>query len=164
MSPQIASIFFISGILGLFILNWDWRARTSKALSIPVVWLWIAGSRPVSVWWEGYWPQGSPGQYLGGNPLDRNVFIGLLALGIIVLVLRKRKVGTLLRASVAILLFLSYSAASVTWSDYPEAAFKQRIKFLGDFVMILIVLTEGDYSCALKRVRARAVVVLLLLS
>src|SRR6266852_507345 len=164
MSPQIATIFFISGILGLFMLNWDWKARTSKALWIPVVWLWIAGSRPVSVWWEGYWPQGSPDQYLEGSPLDRNVFIGLLALGVIVLVTRKRKVGTLLRANGAILLFLSYSAVSVTWSDYPEVAFKRWIKFLGDFVMILIVLTECDYLCAIKRVLARAGFVLLPLS
>jgi len=164
MSPQIATIFFISGILGLFMLNWDWKARTSKALWIPVVWLWIAGSRPVSVWWEGYWPQGSPDQYLEGSPLDRNVFIGLLALGVIVLVTRKRKVGTLLRANGAILLFLSYSAVSVTWSDYPEVAFKRWIKFLGDFVMILIVLTECDYLNAIKRVLARAGFVLLPLS
>ena len=48
MFVQIATLAFFAGILGLFVLNRDRTVTTSKALWIPVVWLWIAGSRPVS--------------------------------------------------------------------------------------------------------------------
>src|SRR2546422_8158792 len=34
----------------LFWLDRDWTARTSKALWIPGVWLWILGSRELSQW------------------------------------------------------------------------------------------------------------------
>ena len=48
MSPTIATIVFAMGIVGLFALDRERKAQTSKALWIPVVWLLINGSRPVS--------------------------------------------------------------------------------------------------------------------
>jgi O-antigen ligase len=161
MSPPVATLFFIIGILGLFLLNRDRNARTSKALWIPVAWLLIAGSRPVSVWLAGNWEPQLSNQYLEGSPLDRNVFIALLALGIITLLMRTRKVGSLLRGNWPLLVFLFYCALSVTWSDYPDVAFKRWIKFLGDFVMILVVVTDPDPLSAIKRFLARAGFVLL---
>ena len=95
---QIATFIFIVGILGLFFLNRDPEEKTSKALWIPVVWLLIIGSRPVSVWLQMA-PPSSADQYLDGSPLDRNVYIGLLALGLIVLFNRRTAVAKLLRSN-----------------------------------------------------------------
>ena len=50
MTPGIATVVFAVGILGLFALDWDRNARTSKALWLPVVWVSLAGSRMVSQW------------------------------------------------------------------------------------------------------------------
>jgi O-antigen ligase len=50
---------------------------------------------------------------------------------------------------------------SIGWSDHPEVAFKRWIKCLGDFVMILIVLTDPEPSAALKRLLSRLSFVLL---
>jgi O-antigen ligase len=109
----------------------------------------------------GDWEPQSSNQYLEGSPLDRNVFVVLLALGIITLLMRTRKVGALLRGNLPLVAFLLYCALSVTWSDYPDVAFKRWIKFLGDFVMILVVLTDADPLSAIKRFLARAGFVLL---
>jgi len=160
MSGHVAIIVFALGILGLSTLDRDRTARTSKALWIPVVWLSIGGSRMVSQWLQMA-PPSSVDQYLDGSPLDRNILMGLLALGVMVLLSRGRQVETLLRANGPIVLFFSYGAVSVLWSDYPDVAFKRWTKSLGDLVMVLIVLTDPDRSSAVKRCLARTAFLLL---
>ncbi len=156
MPPIIATVVFALGILGLFVLDRDRKAWTSKALWIPVMWLWIAGSRPVSVWLQMAPPLDSPDQYLDGSPLDRLVFTALLAAGLMVLISRRRHVGRLLRRNGPILLFFFYCALSILWSDYAFVSFKRWTKAVGDVVMVLIVLTDPDRSSAVKRLLARA--------
>jgi len=163
MPPWIASFIFAIGIAGLFILNRDPEVRTSKALWLPVFWLLIAGSRPVSVWLQ-MGPPSSPDMYLEGSPLDRIVFLGLIAAGVLVLIARQKTVARFLRANGLFLLFLFYCAASISWSDYPDVALKRWIKFLGDYVMVLIVLTDLNQLGAIKRVLARVGFLLLPLS
>jgi exopolysaccharide production protein ExoQ len=168
MTPGIATAVFALGILGLFALNRDRDARTSPALWIPVVWLLIVGSRPVSQW-LGDWGLGSyvtvtPEQYLDGSPVDRNVFLVLSVAGLIVLVGRRRQVGALLRANAPILLFFFYCALSTLWSDFPDVTFKRWFKAVGDLMMVLIVLSDHDPLAALKRLLARVGFVLLPLS
>ena len=157
---QIATLVFIVGIAGLFYLNRDPEAKTSKALWLPVVWLWIAGSRSISQW-QTLGAASSPDQLLDGSPLDRNVFLILLTLGFVVLLGRGAAVLRVLRVNFPFVLFLLYCAASIFWSDYPEVAAKRWIKSLGDYVMILIVLTDPDWISAIKRVLARVSFVLL---
>lgn len=164
MSPTIATVVFIFGILGLFVLDRDRKARTSKALWIPVVWLLIVGSRPVSLWLQMAPPTDSPDQYLEGSPLDGAVFALLLTVGLIVLASRGRQVGALLRGNGPLLLFFLYCAASILWSDFPGVAFKRWIKFIGDFGMVLIVLTDPDPPAAIKRFFARTAFLLVPLS
>ena len=50
MNPQAATVAFAIGILALFVLDRDPKARTTFALWIPIVWLSIGGSRVVSQW------------------------------------------------------------------------------------------------------------------
>ncbi len=154
MSPPIATVVFAFGILGLFWLERDRNSRVSGALWIPVVWMLIAGSRMVSEWLQVA-PATTVDQYLEGSPLDRLVLGSLLAAGLIVLVSRGTKVVTVLRANGPILLFFSYCAVSVLWSDYPDVAFKRWTKAVGDLVMVLVVLTDADPLAALKRLLAR---------
>jgi len=152
---QTATVAFALGILVLFVLDRDRKVRTSLALWIPVVWLWIGGSRTVSQWLQMAPTTLSADQILEGSPLDRNIVMGLTAVGVCVLLRRGQRVATLLRAHGAILLFFLYCGASVIWSDYPLVAFKRWIKACGDLVMVLIVLTDPDPSAAVKRLLAR---------
>ena len=160
MPPIIATLVFALGILGLFLLDRDPKARTSKALWLPVTWLWISGSREVSQW-LGVGPRQAYISMLEGNAFDRNILAVLLAMGFIVLLSRGKQLGALLRANAAILLFFAYCAVSIFWSDYPDVAFKRWIKALGDLVMVMIVLTDPNRSAAIKRLLARAAFVLL---
>ncbi len=48
--PSIPFLVYTAGIAGLFYLDRDKGSRTSGALWLPVVWLWILGSRPPEMW------------------------------------------------------------------------------------------------------------------
>jgi len=164
VTAGIATVVYVVGILGLFWLDRDPDSRTSKALWIPVAWLLIAGSRPVSMWLHMAPPTDQTDVYLEGSPVDRFLFTTLLAIGCWVLIMRGRRVTRLLSVNWPILLFFLYCALSAVWSDYPEVAFKRWIKALGDLVMVLIVLTDIDPSAAVKRFLARSGFVLIPLS
>jgi O-antigen ligase len=162
MPPGIALLVYTAGIAGLFAFDRDREARTSRALWLPVLWLFIAGSRSVSSWLDGL---GFPGmavasdstdQYLDGSPLDRWVLTALLAFGLIVLAGRRRRLGSIFRANIPIIMFFGYCAISFVWSDFPDVALKRWFKALGDLVMVLIVLSDSHPMAAVKKVLARA--------
>ena len=152
------------GIAGLFWLERERKTCTSAGLWIPVVWLLISGSRPVSAWLHLTPPTDHPDAYLEGSPIDRIVLTVLLALGLIALIKRGQQVARVLRANGPILLFFTYCAVSTTWSDYPEVAFKRWIKALGDLVMVTIVVSDVDPSAAVRRLLTRVSFLLLPLS
>jgi exopolysaccharide production protein ExoQ len=161
MPPAIASIIFAFGILGLFYLDRDKTVRMSKALWIPAVWLFLISSRPVSLW-LGMGPiygrltgVDATEAYVEGSPIDRNVFIFLLLAALAVLVARSGRVGPLLRKNAPILLYFSFCAISIVWSDFSFVAFKRFTKAIGDLAMVLIILTESNPLAALKRLVSR---------
>jgi exopolysaccharide production protein ExoQ len=164
MPPPIAGVVCVLLILGLFWVDRYQKAATSGALWIPVVWLSLACSRSVAQWLELGSPIDSPDQYLEGSPIDRLVYTGLLVVGLIVLVNRRRQVGELLRANLPILLFFLYCAVSLLWSDYPTVALKRWAKAIGDVVMVLVVLSDSEPSVAFERLLARMTYVLIPLS
>ncbi|MGD0778721.1 MAG: hypothetical protein ABSC05_38570, partial [Candidatus Solibacter sp.] len=143
MSPHIALFICIVGIAGLFFLDRDTSVRNSKALWLPVIWLWIVGSRPVSVWF-GIAPPADVDVQLHGSPVDRFVFLVLLAAGIVVLIRRSSRTSALLKASWPILIYFAFCLLSVLWSDFPFIAFKRWTKAIGDLVMVLIVVTDAE--------------------
>ncbi len=161
MNPHLAALVFAVGIAGLYFLERAPKIRTSKALWLPVVWLLIICSRPISGWLGATGLRAdtptfdSPDQYLEGSPFDRNIFAALLILGLIALISRRKRILALLRQNGPILLYFAYCAVSVLWSDYPDVAFKRWIKAIGDLVMVLVVLTDQSPIAAVKRLLSR---------
>jgi len=152
----IAFLICITGIAGLFFLNRDKSTRNSKALWLPVIWLSIAGSRPVSSWLgTGGSSAGALASTVDGSPMDAAIFAALLAAGIVVVFLRRNRTSALLRASVPVLIYFLYCLISVTWSPFPEPAFKRWTKDVGDLVMVLIIVTDGEPMAALRRFFSR---------
>jgi O-antigen ligase len=167
---MVANLIFAAGICGLFYLDRDPLAKTSKALWVPVVWLFLSGSRPVSVWLADLGLGGAPLQidspeaYLDGSPQDRLVYIILLAAGLAILIFGKRNIGDLLRRNILLVVFFGYCLLSVLWSDFTFVAFKRWIKAVGDPLMIFIILSDPGGLSALKRVLSRTAFLLIPLS
>ena len=152
----IALLICSTGIAGLFFLNQDKSVRNSTALWLPVIWLWIVGSRPVSAWLGmGGGSVGGLASTLDGSPLDAAVFGILVLVGIAVLLSRMSKTKAFLRVSGPIIIYFLYCLISVTWSPIPGPAFKRWTKAIGDLVMVLIIVTDGKPIAGLRRLFAR---------
>jgi O-antigen ligase len=157
MGTPLAFLICGLGIAGLFFLDRDKSVRTSKALWLIVIWLGLVGSRPVSVW-LGVGGSSAPSDLaatLDGSPMDAAVFEALILAGIVVLFQRKKKTIALLKASGPVALYFVYCLASVTWSPFPEPAFKRWIKAIGDLVMVLVLVTDPQPTTALRRLFSR---------
>ena len=156
MGAPLAFLICSIGVAGLFYLNRDKSVRNSKALWLPVIWLGIAGSRPVSAW---FGMGGGAGRNLAstldGSPTDAAVFLVLVVIGLIVLFHRKKKARVFLAANIPVIIFFLYCLLSITWSPFPGPAFKRWIKAIGDLVMVLIIVTDGEPIAALRRLYSR---------
>jgi O-antigen ligase len=153
MNPSLATLICACGIAGLFYLDRDNSLRTSKALWLPVIWIWIVGSRSVSAW-LGVGPTEGNVQ-LEGSPFDAVIFGVLMAAAIGVLIRRRRRTRTLLAANWPILIYFFYCLISVAWSYHPDVSFKRWIKAIGDLAMVLVIVTEPQLPDALKRLISR---------
>lgn len=159
MNPQIATLAYAALIALLFYLDRDKKVRTSKALWFPIAWLMINGSRPVSQWLQSGPTIGD--QYVDGSPLDAVIFGAIMAGAVAVMFQRRKKLESFLRSNSAILLFVSYCAVSIVWSDYPFVSLKRWVKSVGDIIMILVVMTDSNPLEAVKRFLCRCGFVLL---
>jgi exopolysaccharide production protein ExoQ len=165
MGFWLAFLLCILGTAGLFYLEHDRSAGNAKALWLPVMWLWIVGSRPVSAWlaiWFGIGTAAGQGldAQLDGSPMDAIVFMVLTTAALVVLSRRKRA-ASLVKSSAPLLLFFLYTLLSCSWSPFPDVAFKRWIKDVGDLAMIIVIATDPEPIAALRRVFSRVGFVLL---
>jgi hypothetical protein len=138
--------------------------RTTKALWLPTIWLWIIGSRAVSQWLGMAPSDPSTAQNAEGSPLDAVVFAILLTAGLVVLFQRSRQARAAILASWPCAVYFGYCLLSALWSDYPGLAAKRWIKAIGDLVMVIVVVTEPDLTAAVERLITRAGYLLMPLS
>jgi exopolysaccharide production protein ExoQ len=165
MGSTLAFLICGVGIAGLFFLDRDKSVRTSAALWLPVIWFWIAGSRPISMWLGiGGSGQGALNASLDGSPTDAIFFEVLIFAGVLVLYQRRKSAWAFLAASVPLLVYYFYCLCSVAWSPFHDPAFKRWTKYAGDLIMVLIILTEAQPRAALRRIFTRVGFVFLPLS
>jgi exopolysaccharide production protein ExoQ len=160
MNASLAVFIFACGIAGLFYLDRDKGLKTSKALWIPVMWLWLIGSRGPSIW-LGITPEVGSDAQMDGTPLDRLIFTSILFAGIIVVMVYRRKAIAALKANWPIIIYFAFGLLSVVWSDFPGIGAKRWIKAVGDLTMVLIIATDINPAGAFKRVLSRVGFVLL---
>jgi exopolysaccharide production protein ExoQ len=164
LSPRLATCVYAAFILWLLYRD-SKHSENSLALWIPTLWVGILASKPVL-----YWFQGNAGgaidveNFIDGDPIDRNILMALLCLGILTLARRRVDFVTTISRNKALLIFYVYLAFSILWSDYPFVAFKRYIRDLGNIFMILVILTESRPVEAVRRVLLRCAYVLIPLS
>jgi exopolysaccharide production protein ExoQ len=158
MNPSLALIVFIIGIAGLFFLDRERSLRPSKAVWLPVIWMWINGSRSVSSW------LGLSSAAEASSLPDESVAGILMLLGVIVIVRRRRDAIALLRRSWPLVLYFSYCLLSIFWCDFPAQGLTRWVRAFGELVMVMVLATEAQPNLALRRLFSRVGFVLLPLS
>ena len=162
MPPIIAALLAIAGMVVLLRRDQARNGDASPALWLPVLWLFVTGSRFVSQWIDLGSTQDV--SYYDGSPVDAAYFLVLICAGFVVLMRRSVSLGDLIRRNLWLALAVGYGLVSVAWSEEPTIAIKRWIKALGHPVMALVLLTDPDPAAALRTVLKRCAYLLLPLS
>jgi exopolysaccharide production protein ExoQ len=155
MPPSLALLLWFVLLVGLLWFDPAKDSKVSAAVWVPLTWMFFMGSRGPSEWLGGNIAQGGVAAALEeGNPINRTVSLALFLLSIAILVSRSFRWGNFFARNWALTAFLLYCLASVLWSDFPFPALKKWFRDLGDYSMILVVLSERlplEAVCTLLR-------------
>lgn len=117
-------------------------SRTSLALWVPLVWMFIVATRLPSQWFGGQVGVTASAAFEEGNSLDRIIFVILIVLSLIILLMRSFNWGGFIGRNFFLVVFLLFALTSVMWSDFSFVAFKRWFRDLGDYLVILIVVSD----------------------
>lgn len=142
MSAKLATFICIILICYLFWMDRKESSGQSHALWLPIFWMFLAGSRTVSQWLALGTAIDPLEAYSEGTPLDRDIYLVLIIVGIIVLLRRKPDWNQLLSRNKWLWLYFVFCLMSILWSDETFVSFKRWVKALGTVVMVLIIMTD----------------------
>jgi exopolysaccharide production protein ExoQ len=154
--PNVAAFLTVCLIVFLFRRDIREKPDVTGALWLPLLWLVLGCSRPVSEWLNIFGlPVSGAASVEEGSPLDAWFWFALIIAGSCVLIKRQVRLSEIISNNGWLIVFLLYCFISIVWSDFPFVAFKRWIKILGHPIMALIVLTEPDPDEALTRLMKR---------
>jgi len=157
------SIWFVL-LAALFYFDVARESKRSAALWVPLIWFFFLGSRSPSMW-IGFQTATTAAQALEeGSPLDRTIFSLLALAAFVILLLRSFQWSRFVAQNSALVFFLVFALLSVTWSDFPFAAFKKWFRDIGIYMAILVVLSERNRLEAVRTVLRRLYYLLIPLS
>jgi O-antigen ligase len=153
MPPWLGA--FVFAAMGLVLLRWSSEdANESRALWVPVLWLFIVGSKLPSQW-LGLNPMSLTTAFEQGSPVDRIIYFSLIIAGLSIVYSRRLNWGELLARNSALLLLILFALVSVIWSDFTYVAFKRWFRDLGLYLIILVVLSDSRPEIAFSTVIRR---------
>jgi O-antigen ligase len=129
--------------------------RTSLVLWVPLVWMFIVATRLPSQWLGGGQIETVSQALEEGNSMDRAVFVSLIVLSLVILVMRSFNWGRFVARNFFLAAFLLFALTSVMWSDFPFVAFKRWFRDLGDYLVILLVVSDPHPIEALRTLLRR---------
>jgi exopolysaccharide production protein ExoQ len=163
MPPFLALILWFVLLVALLWMDPARESGVSAALWVPVIWMFILGSRLPSQWLGVQ--VGSQAQAMEeGNPIDRAVYFGLMLIALGILISRSFKWDVFFGRNLILTAFLLFALVSVVWSDVPFVAFKRWFRDLGDYLVVLIVLSDPRPMDAVRTVLRRLAYLLIPLS
>jgi len=155
MPPSLALFLWLILLLGLLCFDPAREPKTSLALWVPTIWMFIVGSRLPAQWLGGQVGAASAVAFEEGNPLDRIFFIVLILLSIGILVSRSFNWGGFFARNLALTSFISLALASVLWSDLPFVAVKRWFRDLGHYLVVLVALSDPHPTEAVRTLLRR---------
>jgi O-antigen ligase len=153
MPPEVALLLTLAFILWLLARDLKARPSLSQALWIPLLWMLIMGSRPMSMWLGVQ--QNVQNFQLEGSPFDRSLSLVLIGTALLVLIKRRVNLGGLISDNKWLFIFLLYLGISVLWADYPFVAFKRWIQYVANIIIVLVILSENKPIEAVRAVFLR---------
>jgi exopolysaccharide production protein ExoQ len=141
MPPSLALLIWFAFLLALLRFDPAKEQGVSLALWVPLAWIFIVATRLPSQWFGGQLSNAAAA-FEEGNPLDRTIFTVLIVLAIIILFSRSFNWGGFLTRNFFFIAFVSFALVSVLWSDFPFVTFKRWFRDLGNYVMVLVVLSD----------------------
>jgi len=160
MLKVLATLIYVAIIVWLFYQDHRRRPQCSKALWIPVIWLFLLGSHPLSFWFGIH----SGGTDLDGNSFDRLFYSGMIAVSCAIIFRRRLVLRQVISANKSIFLFYLLLALTILWADLPYVTLKRWLKETGGLFVILVILTEQHPTDAIEAVFHRCAYVLIPLS
>jgi exopolysaccharide production protein ExoQ len=142
MPPVLALAIWFVLLVALMVFDPAKDRRVSSALWVPVIWIFIVATRNPAQWLGGAPLALGAGTMEDGNPLDRAIFLTLILLAIAILVSRAFRWDQFITRNTALIIFILFALVSVFWSDFPLVAFKRWFRDLGNYLMVLIVLSD----------------------
>lgn len=163
MPPSIALLLWIVFMLALVYCDPAREPKTSVALWVPLVWMFVVGSRLPSQW-LGARVETVSQALEEGNALDRTIFTILILLALGILTARSFNWAGFFTRNVFLMAFLFFALMSVFWSDFPFVALKRWFRDFGEYLVILVVLSDARPFEATRTVLRRLAYLLVPLS
>ena len=164
LPPILAASLCFAFILWLLRRDAKRASGVSAALWIPLIWVWIIASKPLAYWFASGTAASEVVDVNQGSFFDRNAYLVLIFLGLIVLVKRGVTWNQVFVQNRWLWIFSLFCLISVMWSPIPFVAFKRWIKDVGTIVMILVLLTEQNPTVAIRTLFLRCAYLLVPLS
>jgi exopolysaccharide production protein ExoQ len=164
MPPVIALGIWFFVLLALLIWDPAKEPKASLGLWVPLIWIFILSSRLPMQWLGGAGSSGDAQALQEGNPLDRSIFTILILLAVGVLFSRSFNWGRFLAQNLALVMFVLFALVSVLWSDYPFISFKRWYRDLGNYLVVLVVLSDTRPFVAVRTLFRRLAYFLIPLS
>src|SRR6516164_561526 len=164
MPPSLALLLWLVLLLALLTFDPARDPEASPALWVPLIWMFFVGSRSPVLWLGLYHASGAAQALEEGNPLDRMISSLLILLAIAILLSRSFQWHDFFAGNPALVAFLAFALLSVAWSDFPFVTFKKWFRDLGEYAVILVVLSDPRPLEAVRSVLRRVCYLLIPLS
>ena len=163
MPPSLAFLLWLVLLLGLLYFDPAKTLKASLALWVPLIWMFIVATRLPSQWLSGQVGLASEGLE-EGNSLDRNIYCMFILLSICILISRSFNWSNFVTRNLALTAFLAFALLSVLWSDFPFVSFKRWFRDLGNYLVVLVILSDPTPIEAVRTVFRRLCYLLIPLS
>lgn len=164
MQQFIPILYLLAGLAVVFYRDRKADVRTSPALWIPIVWLTLVSSRPLTEWTPAKASFVTSDQFAEGSPINAVAFGIMSVAALLVLNWRVARVRAFFRVNAPILIFFVYCVASIFWSDHMFITMKRGIKAVGELLVVAVVLTDPRPRLAMRRFLLAPAIILLPMS
>jgi exopolysaccharide production protein ExoQ len=154
MTPSLALLLCCLFVGGVLVIERKSNPEPSAILWIPLLWMLVTASKPLGTWF-------GTADGVAGSVLDQYFGLTLLLVGVVVLLHRRFSWSAAFGTNFWLLLLLVYMAASVFWSDIPEAAFKRWGREVIAVVMACTVASEHNPRRAMEAIFRRLTYILI---